>query len=145
VRQSSGNAERVGETERGEEMKTKEQVQLNTQVQVYTDMKTESGDMQGYMGFINLRDFSKTLTFVASIDEKPDGKNWEHVSVSYHGETRKTPSWAEMCAVKEIFWDKEEVVHQIHPKESQYFHGFKEKQNILHLWRPVNGWVGFEE
>jgi hypothetical protein len=143
VRQGCGNAERVAEVERGEEMKTKERVQLNTQVQIYTDMKTESGDMQGYMGFINLRNFSKTLTFVCSVDEKSDGKKWEHVSVSYHGETRKTLSWAEMCAVKDIFWDKEEEVHQT--KESQYVHGFKEKQNILHLWRPVNGWVGFEE
>jgi hypothetical protein len=126
-------------------MRSFDEIKSNTQVQVGKDFATIEVDMQGFLGYLRLRDSKHTMDFVCTIDEMTDGTKWEHVSVSYHGETRKTPSWAEMCAVKEIFWDKEEEVHQIHPKESQYVHGFKEKQNILHLWRPVNGWVGFEE
>ena len=113
----------------------------NTQVQMLNKVKTIDGDMQGIEGFLNLRDSKKTMSFMASIDN--DGaRMWEHVSVSYYGETKKTPTWAEMCAVKAVFWRDDEEVHQIHPKESEYVHGYGSKENILHLWRPVGGWEG---
>ena len=55
---------------------------------------------------------------------------WEHVSVSpYNG---KTPTWEDMCRVKDIFCDEEEEVIQIHPKKSEYVNI---KDNCLHLWR----------
>lgn len=56
---------------------------------------------------------------------------WEHISVST---PNRTPTWAEMCFVKDVFWDKEDVVIQIHPRQSEYvnYHPF-----CLHLWRPV--------
>ena len=45
--------------------------------------------------------------------------------------------------VKDIFWDAEETVVQIHPKESEYVHsvgvGKEKRENVLHLWRPVGG------
>ena len=60
------------------------------------------------------------------------GGDWEHVSVS-HG--NRCPTWTEMCKVKKIFWDPEEVVIQYHPAKSV-------RINIhpycLHLWRPVH-------
>ena len=62
------------------------------------------------------------------------------MSVSIYNSSRKTPTWEEMCEVKEILWDAEEEVHQIHPKESQYVHGVGGMTNVLHLWRPVGGW-----
>lgn len=56
---------------------------------------------------------------------------WEHVSVSVDG---RTPNWQEMCWVKEMFWDDEEAVMQLHPPKSSYinYHPY-----CLHLWRPI--------
>lgn len=48
---------------------------------------------------------------------------------------RRTPTWAEMCEVKDIFWSEEEMVVQIHPKKSQYVN----MTEALHLWRPKDG------
>lgn len=56
---------------------------------------------------------------------------WEHVSVST---AVRCPTWAEMCYVKGIFWDAEDVVMQLHPRASEYVncHPY-----CLHLWRPI--------
>lgn len=59
-----------------------------------------------------------------------NGEGWEHVSVSFEN---RTPSWEEMCRVKDIFWDEEDAVMQIHPPKSQYVNFAK---HCLHLWRP---------
>lgn len=117
-------------------MKSFDKIAGDTQVQILNQVKTIDGGMAGIEGYLNLRDSKKTMAFVATID---DGK-WEHVSVSYNDENKKLPSWTEMCAVKDVFWEPEEEVHQIHPKHSQYVHGYGRKENILHLWRPVGGW-----
>ena len=60
-----------------------------------------------------------------------DGAGWEHVSVSL---PHRCPNWSEMCHVKKVFWDPDDVVMQLHPPESQYVnhHPF-----CLHLWRPI--------
>ncbi len=64
-----------------------------------------------------------------------EGVPWEHVSVHcYVGKRQFTPTWREMCAVKDIFWDAEDVVVQFHPRESEYVNNHA---NTLHLWRPV--------
>lgn len=62
-----------------------------------------------------------------------DGEGWEHVSVK-RTKNDRTPSWEEMCFVKELFWEGEEAVIQIHPPRSQYVNN---NVNVLHLWRPV--------
>jgi hypothetical protein len=56
---------------------------------------------------------------------------WEHVSVSTN---RRIPNWTEMCFVKDLFWDEEEAVMQLHPPKSSYVnvHPY-----CLHLWRPT--------
>lgn len=61
------------------------------------------------------------------------GMGWEHVSVSIN--RSRTPSWEQMCIVKDLFWDKEDTVIQYHPPESKYVncHPF-----VLHLWRPLD-------
>lgn len=59
-----------------------------------------------------------------------DGDGWEHVSVST---PNRTPNWTEMCFVKNIFWDTEDVVLQFHPAQSQYVN---QHPHCLHLWRP---------
>lgn len=80
--------------------------------------------------------------FTGSVIWCADEDGWEHVSVS-HSNRRKLPTWDDMCRVKEIFWDAEETVVQIHPKESEYVHsvgfGMEKRENVLHLWRPAGG------
>lgn len=60
-----------------------------------------------------------------------DGGGWEHVSVST---ATRCPTWTEMCAIKDMFWDQEDCVIQFHPAKSQYvnMHPY-----CLHLWRPT--------
>lgn len=56
---------------------------------------------------------------------------WEHVSVST---ARRCPNWEEMCFVKNLFWEDDEVVMQLHPAKKDYvnLHPY-----CLHLWRPI--------
>lgn len=65
-----------------------------------------------------------------------NGAGWEHVSVSVLRKGREPPSWSEMAFVKELFWEPEDVVMQLHPPRSQYVNNF---EGCLHLWRPING------
>lgn len=63
-----------------------------------------------------------------------DGAGWQHVSVSIEGD-RRTPTWEMMCRIKELFWDDEDVVMQLHPKKSEYVNMHP---GCLHLWKPMN-------
>lgn len=58
---------------------------------------------------------------------------WEHVSIELYA--RRLPTWEEMCFIKDLFWEDEEEVVQIHPKKSHYVN----MTEALHLWRPKNG------
>lgn len=60
-----------------------------------------------------------------------DGMGWEHVSVSL---PVRCPTWSEMDFVKDLFWEPEEEVMQLHPPRSRWVncHPY-----CLHLWRPV--------
>ena len=74
------------------------------------------------------------LTLICS-----DGGNWEHVSVHAYrqrlsGAQTRTPSWNEMCYVKNLCWDDEDVVMQLHPRRSEYVN---QHPNVLHLWCPL--------
>jgi hypothetical protein len=60
-----------------------------------------------------------------------DGQGWEHVSVSL---PNRCPNWREMCFIKDLFWDEEDVVIQYHLAKSEYVNVH---DNCLHLWRPV--------
>lgn len=59
----------------------------------------------------------------------------EHVSVS-PADWRITPSWDDMCIIKDIFWEDDETVIQVHPPKSQYVNLVP---NCLHLWRYKDG------
>lgn len=63
---------------------------------------------------------------------------WEHVSVSPMNK-RKLPGWDDMCRLKDMFWGKDVTVVQFHPAEDAYVHGVNGLENVLHLWRPING------
>lgn len=70
-------------------------------------------------------------------DESGDATGqWEHVSTHAYDpvfKTVRTPKWEEMCAVKELFWEDNEVVLQYHPAKSDYVNIH---HHVLHLWRP---------
>lgn len=60
------------------------------------------------------------------------------------------PTWDEMCLLRNIFWNEDEAVIQIHPPKSQYVNNLG---NCLHLWRcyytdmllPPSCFVGIRE
>lgn len=60
-----------------------------------------------------------------------DGEGWEHVSVSLFN---RCPTWAEMCYVKDMFWDPEDCVVQFHPPQSEYVNNHP---YVLHMWRKI--------
>lgn len=72
------------------------------------------------------------LRVIASDGGLDDKDCWEHVSVSL---PNRCPNWQEMCFIKNLFWDDEDLVVQYHPPKSEYVshHPF-----TLHLWRPVD-------
>jgi len=70
---------------------------------------------------------NKWLTFVFSY-----GLGWEHLSVSTPS---KTPSWEQMCMMKDIFWEDDEACVQYHPKKEDYINNH---QYCLHIWKPLN-------
>lgn len=59
------------------------------------------------------------------------GAGWEHVSVAPYKRSY-TPSWDDMCNIKDIFWNDDEAVIQIHPPKAEYVNNMP---NCLHLWR----------
>lgn len=67
--------------------------------------------------------------------------SWEHVSVRLWSKDAKgrrvnserCPTWAEMCFIKDTFWDPEETVVQYHPPHSEYVNN---NEWTLHLWKP---------
>lgn len=68
----------------------------------------------------------KLLLVIAS-----DEFEWEHVSASLEN---RCPNWNEMCYLKDLFWDPEDSVIQIHPPKSKYVN---KHPYCLHLWRPI--------
>lgn len=83
--------------------------------------------MDGFVGVI------KHKNFIGSIIVSW-GAGWEHISVS-HKNLHYLPSWNDMCAFKDMFWNEDEVVVQYHPAKKDYV---DDLENCLHLWRPMN-------
>lgn len=57
---------------------------------------------------------------------------WEHLSVSMPG---KTPTWDQMCIMKDIFWNEDEACVEYHPKKEDYVNMH---EHCLHIWRPTD-------
>ncbi len=58
-----------------------------------------------------------------------DKMGWEHVSVSHH---KRTPTWDEMCFIKNLFWHEEDIAVQFHPAKKDYINNHP---YCLHLFR----------
>ena len=63
----------------------------------------------------------------------PSDSEWQHISISL---INRCPFWEEMCFVKDLFFDEDEVVVQFHPRKSDYVNHAK---TCLHLWRWTKG------
>ena len=59
-----------------------------------------------------------------------NGMGWDHVSVSL---AQRTPTWAEMEAVKRMFFLDHETAMQLHVPPTDHISCHP---NCLHLWRP---------
>ena len=69
-----------------------------------------------------------------------DGIGWEHVSVRA-GKTSgysRIPTWREMSFVKDLCWEDEDIVMQLHPRRSEYVNNHP---HVLHLWRPTTATI----
>lgn len=92
----------------------------------------------GFMGS-DARNGNNGVFFIPSRQGRPpfkviasDGEGWEHVSVSLPD---RLPTWDEMCALKDIFWDADDCVVQYHPPRVDYVNNHS---RCLHMWRPLD-------
>lgn len=74
-----------------------------------------------------INDIDKALHFIFSW-----GCGFEHLSVST---SVKTPTWEQMCFMKDIFWNDDEICMQLHPKKEEYVNNHN---YCLHIWKPIN-------
>ena len=86
-------------------------------------MASSEEDGNNGMFVVTLRNDQK-VKVIAS-----DGLGWEHVSVS---RSDRTPTWDEMCQIKDLFWESEDCVVQYHPAKKDYVNVHN---HCLHLWR----------
>ena len=80
--------------------------------------------LDGFSGWLSMGNFDCSV--VCSW-----GAGWDHVSISPRKKSY-TPSWSDMCRVKELFFLDDEAVIQIHPPKDEYVNNMP---NCLHLWR----------
>ena len=85
-----------------------------------------SDESYGNNGYFLVPCVMRYMAVIAS-----DGEGWEHVSVSLKN---RCPKWEEMCFIKNMFWDDEDIVLQFHPPKSEYVNNHP---YCLHLWRPL--------
>lgn len=92
-------------------------------------LKVSTATILGGTGVITIGGWTGTVIW------ENNENGWEHVSVSPLDHSI-VPTWDDMCEIKDLFWDEEEAVLQIHPPKSKYVNMMP---NCLHLWRPING------
>ena len=81
----------------------------------------------GFGGYFYDKKSRCNLNFIMSW-----GAGWEHCSVSI---PTRCPSWEQMCAIKELFWEDDEECMQLHPAKKDYINNMP---YCLHIWRPIN-------
>ena len=90
----------------------------------YGEYDSTAADGNNGLFFVTI----KNILFKILASEASEEYPWDHVSISLR---TRCPNWAEMCAIKDMFFD-DDVVVQFHPAKKDYvnFHPF-----CLHLWR----------
>ena len=89
-------------------------------------LTVEKADIRGGYGRVEIGSWMGSVVWGA------DEQGWEHVSVSPFDRS-VTPSWDDMCQLKDMFFEDEEMALQFHPKKSEYVNLM---ENCLHIWRP---------
>lgn len=101
-----------------------------------------SDDSAGFNGMFefSLPGEARKIRCIASdCSEMPDGTpRWQHVSVSFGPGSKHCPSWELMCRIKDLFWEPEEAVMQLHPPRSRWVNNHP---GCLHLWRPLDAQI----
>ena len=100
-------------------MKTIKEIKENPKLEI------QKQTIDGVAGVLHMTGL-RNCTVIASC-----GGGWEHVSVC---PSNRTPDWNEMCAIKDMFWNDDEVVMQLHLAKSNYVNLMP---NCLHLWKPI--------
>lgn len=99
-------------------MRTKEEIQNNPK------LRNVEFSMDGGRADIHIGGWNGSVIW-------SDGAGWEHVSVCPYAK-RIIPSWDDMCQLKDVFFNDDESVIQIHPPKEQYVSNM---DNCLHLWK----------
>lgn len=104
----------------------------------FKDQNYQAGKREGFFCF-PIKETNTGLRCLSIIATDGAETKWEHVSakiVFYKREKflakQEVPSWKEMCILKDMFWEPDEAVFQIHPPIEDYvnFHPC-----VLHLWK----------
>lgn len=102
-------------------MKKTEDIKNNGYVKIIKDGK------DGFGGTFYDKKSRCNLNFIMSW-----GAGFEHCSVSM---LTRCPSWEQMCAIKDAFWNDDEVCMQLHPAKKDYVNNHP---YCLHIWKPIN-------
>lgn len=102
-------------------MKKIEDIKNNGYVKIIKDGK------DGFGGTFYDKKSRCNLNFIMSW-----GAGFEHCSVSM---PTRCPSWEQMCAIKDAFWNDNEVCMQLHPAKKDYVNNHP---YCLHIWKPIN-------
>lgn len=98
-------------------------------VKTNNNLRVKEQGIDGGYGIIHLPRNNKKGYTTATIIWSWGG-GWDHVSVRpFSG---STPTWSDMCFVKDMFFEEEDCVVQYHPPKSEYVNNV---DNCLHLWR----------
>ena len=104
-------------------MKSLEEIKQNG----YIEIKREGKD--GIGGVIYDKNTRVKLNFILSW-----GAGWEHCSVSITDRYKRTPSWEQMCFIKNSFWNEDECCVEYHPAKKDYVNNH---EYCLHIWKPI--------
>lgn len=102
-------------------MKSIEEIKRTTNLIIEAE-----ADNDGMGGKFYDKNTGKWLNFIFSYQ-----MGWEHLSVSM---PNKTPSWDQMCMMKDIFWDEDEACVEYHPRKQDYVNNHP---HCLHIWKPT--------
>jgi len=82
--------------------------------------------------YIPTKGSKRGMKVIASSGEIATSRGWDHVSISLQN---RCPDWGEMCKIKSLFFEPEDVCFQLHPAESDNIsnHG-----TCLHIWRNIH-------
>lgn len=113
-------------------MRDREEIRKTTGVEIKKEGKDGFGGSVYPIEYKNgkvkiKKDYNSVLHFIFS-----SGCGFEHLSVST---PVRTPTWDEMCKMKEIFWRDDEVCMQLHPKKEEYVNNHN---YCLHIWKPID-------